>query len=62
VTLASIPYRTFPEIHFGPFSLHTFGLIVAVGMFAGVMVTAAYAERRGISREIVYKLGMRFVV
>jgi phosphatidylglycerol:prolipoprotein diacylglycerol transferase len=62
VTLASIPYRTFPEIHLGPISLHTFGLIVAVGMFAGVMITAAYAERRGVSREIVYKLGVRFVV
>ena len=60
--LASIPYRTFPEIHIGGFNLHTFGLIVAAGMLAGVMVTAGYTERRGVSREIIYKLGMRFVV
>lgn len=46
----------------GGFSLHTFGLIVAAGMLAGVMVTAAYAERRGVSRDVIYKLGMRFVV
>lgn len=60
--LASIPYRTFPEIHLGAVTLHTFGLIVAIGMLIGVTVTAAYVERRGISREIVYKLGVRFVL
>jgi len=62
VTLASIPYHTLPEIHFGGLNLHSFGLIVAAGMLAGVMVTASYTERRGVSREVIYKLGMRFVV
>lgn len=35
MALASIPYRTFPEL---PFGLHTFGLFVALGVLAGILV------------------------
>jgi len=60
--LAAIPYHTFPSIRLGPVELHTFGLFVALGMFLGALVTTRYADRRGISREVVYKLAFRFVL
>jgi phosphatidylglycerol---prolipoprotein diacylglyceryl transferase len=60
--LASIPYRTYPTIEIGPVSLHTFGLIVAIGMLLGVWAAARYLERKGISRDEVYKLGFRLIL
>lgn len=36
--LASIPYRTFPEIVLGPLRLHTFGIFVALGIALGAWV------------------------
>jgi phosphatidylglycerol:prolipoprotein diacylglycerol transferase len=61
-TLASIPYETFPEIEIGPLTLHTFGVMVAVGMLLGIFAAALYAEKRGIQRDFVYGLGMRVVL
>lgn len=60
--LAWIPYETFPQIEVGPVTLHTFGVMVAIGMLVGIYAAAAYAERRGVSRDFVYKLGMRVIL
>ncbi len=60
--LAFIPYRTFPDIHLGPITLHTFGLFVGLGMFTGTLIAASYAARKGVPRDVVYKLGFRFVL
>ncbi|MCJ7832231.1 MAG: prolipoprotein diacylglyceryl transferase [Actinobacteria bacterium] len=61
-TLAAIPYTTFPEIDLGPVTLHTFGVMVAIGMMVGIYTAATYAERRGISRDFVYSLGIRMIL
>lgn len=60
--LASIPYTTYPTIEVGPLNLHTFGLIVAVGMLIGIWAAARYLERRGIPRDEVYRLGFKLVL
>lgn len=60
--LASIPYRTYPTIEIGPVNLHTFGLTVAIGMMLGIWAAARYLERRGISRDEVYKLGFKLIL
>lgn len=60
--LASIPYRTYPTIELGPLNLHTFGLVVAVGMLIGIWLAARYLERRGIPRDEIYRLGFRLVL
>jgi len=59
----AIPYKTFPDIDLGPFSLHTFGLMVGLGVLAGVWVLALYSERTaGIERDISYRFGFWLVV
>jgi phosphatidylglycerol:prolipoprotein diacylglycerol transferase len=58
----SIPYHTFPDIHLGPLTLHTFGLMVATGMLLGTVVAAGYASRKGVPKDRVYSLGFRFVL
>ena len=41
-------WPTFPTIHLGPLTLHTFGLCVAVGVLLGAEVTAPQCHvRRG---------------
>ncbi len=60
--LAAIPYTTFPKIDLGPFSLRTFGVVVAVGVLLGAWLAARYGEEHGIPRDATYSLAMRMVV
>lgn len=60
--LAAIPYRTYPEIDIGPFTVRTFGLFVAIGVLIGAWFAARYAEERGVAREDTYRLATRMVI
>ncbi|MBI4728086.1 MAG: prolipoprotein diacylglyceryl transferase [Acidobacteria bacterium] len=60
--LAAIPYRTFPWVGFGPVRLHTFGLMVALGVLAGTAIAVRYGARIGIERGEVTSLATRLVV
>lgn len=60
--LASIPYRTLPELPLGPIALKTFGLMVAIGVVVGVALAARHARTRGHSAEEVTRLAVLMVV
>ena len=60
--LAAIPYHTFPSFSVGPITLHTFGLMVALGILLGTWLGARYCEQFGISRDEVISLATRFVI
>jgi phosphatidylglycerol:prolipoprotein diacylglycerol transferase len=40
------------------FTLHTYGLLVALGLLAGIYVAGRFAPRVGVSREHVWNLGV----
>ena len=44
-------WPTFPTIHLGPLTLHTFGLCVAVGVLLGAEVTARRNATFGVARD-----------
>jgi phosphatidylglycerol---prolipoprotein diacylglyceryl transferase len=60
--IGAIPYRTFPQIHLGSFSIHTFGVMVAIGVLVGAWIASRYARRQGISEQEVAGLIWRVVV
>ncbi len=61
VVIASIPYRTFPTIPLGPVDLHTFGLMVALGIFLGTAV-AVRLMPPAVDRDQVVSLATRMVL
>lgn len=60
--LAAIPYTTFPEIDLGPFSIRTFGLMVALGVMVGAMIASRIGERWGVPADDTIGLATRLVV
>jgi phosphatidylglycerol:prolipoprotein diacylglycerol transferase len=60
--LAAIPYTTFPEIDVGPFSIRTFGLMVALGVMVGAMIASRIGERFGVPADDTIGLSTRLVV
>jgi phosphatidylglycerol:prolipoprotein diacylglycerol transferase len=60
--LSAIPYTTFPTIDLGPFSLRTFGVVVAIGVLIGAWLAARHGEAYGIPRDTTYSLAMRMVI
>lgn len=60
--LGSIPYRTFPVLHVGPFSIHVFGIIVAVGILVGASVFLRFARQRGLDPDALSSLAWRVVL
>jgi phosphatidylglycerol:prolipoprotein diacylglycerol transferase len=52
----------FPElIHIGSFALPAYGVLVAIGVTAGLFVSARMGQQQGLSRERIWDLGV-FVV
>ncbi|HEX8581378.1 MAG TPA: prolipoprotein diacylglyceryl transferase [Acidimicrobiales bacterium] len=62
MTLAAIPYETFPTIDLGPLTIRTFGLMVGLGILVGAVLAARHGERYGVDREVSYRLATRMVV
>jgi phosphatidylglycerol:prolipoprotein diacylglycerol transferase len=60
--LAAIPYTTFPKIDLGPFSIRTFGLMVALGVMVGAMIASRLGERSGVPSDDTIALATRLVV
>ena len=61
--LATIPYKTFPEIALGPIELRTFGVMVGLGVLLGAWVAARYIEQHtGVVRDETYRLATKLVV
>jgi phosphatidylglycerol:prolipoprotein diacylglycerol transferase len=62
--LAAIPYTTFPVlVEVGPFTVRTFGLMVAVGVVLGAWIAARYIEAHSaVTRDEVYRMAFRLVV
>jgi phosphatidylglycerol:prolipoprotein diacylglycerol transferase len=59
--IASIPYRTFPTIPLGPVELHTFGLMVALGVFVGTAI-AVRLMPPAVDRDHIVSLAGRMVL
>jgi phosphatidylglycerol:prolipoprotein diacylglycerol transferase len=59
--LATIPYRTFPTIELGPFSLHTFGLFVAAGLLTGTAL-AVRLMPAAVDRDQIVSVVTRMVL
>ena len=49
-------------IHIGPFQIHTWGLLVAIGLFAGYLAATWAARRRGVSMEHLSYLALSGIV
>jgi len=53
----------FPELFsIGPFTLHTYGLLVAVGFFAALLVTRWVGRREGFSPQQTMDMGFLIIV
>jgi len=57
-----IPYHTFPDLHLGPVTLHTFGLLVAVGLFVGSWIFIAHGRRNGLDVDALARLAWWIVL
>lgn len=53
-----IPYRTFPSIPLGPIDLHTFGLMVAIGIALGIAILTRHLRRFEIDPAPVEKVAV----
>ena len=60
--LAAIPYTTFPKIDLGPFSIRTFGLMVALGVMVGAIIASRLGERFGVPADDTIALATRLVI
>jgi phosphatidylglycerol:prolipoprotein diacylglycerol transferase len=49
-----LPYLTIPNIIIGPFTLHIWGLMVALGLFAGAYAAVFLARKRGLDPKIIW--------
>ncbi|WP_408956407.1 prolipoprotein diacylglyceryl transferase [Natroniella sp. ANB-PHB2] len=45
-------------IHLGPFSVHLFGVFIALGMLAGIYVVQKEAKRKGLDVDLVFNLAL----
>ncbi|MBI3793599.1 MAG: prolipoprotein diacylglyceryl transferase [Nitrospinae bacterium] len=53
----------FPVLfNIGPLTLHTYGLLVATGLFTGVYLSALRAGKEGYNRDVVLDLGFYIVL
>lgn len=53
----------FPNLFtIGPFAVHTYGLFVAIGLFAGLIVTMRIAKSEGITPQQVLDMGLLIIL
>lgn len=48
-----IPYFSWSVVQLGPLTLHVWGFFVALGIWAGTLVTQQFAKRRGLQTELL---------
>jgi len=58
VVPAAIPSPSSGEIDVGPASVHVYGLMYAIGVFAAVALTSRLWERRGGDRALVHEVAL----
>jgi prolipoprotein diacylglyceryl transferase len=58
MALAAIPSPPSSGLHLGPFELHVYGVMYAVGVFAAVLLTSRLWERRGGERALVHDVAL----
>jgi phosphatidylglycerol---prolipoprotein diacylglyceryl transferase len=56
-----IPYTTFPLIDLGPFSVRSFGVLVAAGVLFGVLLLGRHVRRHGLDAEAITDLAVKLV-
>jgi phosphatidylglycerol:prolipoprotein diacylglycerol transferase len=49
-------------IELGRFSVYSYGFMLALSFFIGILIAGARAERRGISKEIIYDLSIVLIL
>lgn len=53
----------FPNLlSIGPFSIHTYGLFVAIGLFAGLMTTVRIGKTEGIAAQRIMDMGFIMIL
>jgi phosphatidylglycerol:prolipoprotein diacylglycerol transferase len=53
----------FPNLFtIGPFTLHTYGLLVAIGFLSGILITVRIAKSRGINPQHVMDMGFFIII
>jgi phosphatidylglycerol---prolipoprotein diacylglyceryl transferase len=57
-----IPYRTLQTLSLGPLPLHTFGVLVAVGVGVALALLDREARRRNLDESLLTSLGLRMAV
>jgi len=57
-----IPYKTFPTIDLGFFSIYTWGLFVAIGFLVGIFLALREARKRKIDTKIIYDLSFYMIL
>ena len=44
----------FNDIHIGPISIHMYGLMIAIGFIAALLVATYRGKKKGLNEEIYY--------
>lgn len=57
-----IPYFEITEINLGFFSIHTWGLMVALGFVAGIIVAISEAKRKKLNPDHIYNLSILIIL
>ena len=57
-----IPYKTFSTIELGFLKLHVWGLFVALGFLAGILLAAREARRRKLDPEVIYDVSPWIII
>ena len=57
-----IPYFTLQSIAIGPFVLHLWGLMVALGLLGGAYEAARLARQRGLDSKIIWDVAPWIII
>lgn len=62
ILLAVIPYQPWSQVDLGPITIRTFGVLVGIGIAAGIAVTGRLLERQDVDRAPIEQLALRAVI